>query len=74
MAQETGANIPEEGWDFELGEHVTLLWCGSTGQVIGRTEYIHRDVQYLVEYVNAAGVLTQQWLYDDVLDHLPTKH
>ena len=80
MAQGTAKNIAtlvgvedggtEEGWDFDLGEHVRLLWTPNTGQVIGRTEYIHRDVQYLVEYTNADGRLVAQWIYGDAIDHL----
>lgn len=62
-----------DGWEFDLGEHVTLLWSGGAGQVIGRTEYVHRDTQYLVQYVNADGELVDGFFYDDALDHL-TKH
>lgn len=72
MAQDHAPS--DEGWEFDLGDRVTLLWSGKSGQVIGRTEYIHRDVQYLVEFANETGELVTSWLYGDAIDHPATKH
>ncbi len=69
MMQEAGAPVDDgAAWEFDLGDVVTLLWSGASGQVIGRTEYVHKDQQYLVEYVNDVGVLTQQWVYGSAID------
>ena len=69
-----GADGATDGWDFDLSERVTLLWSGAEGSVVGRTEFIHQDVQYLIEYVDTAGRLTRQWVYEDGIDHLPVRH
>lgn len=78
MAQEarkdSADDVAAEGWEFELGETVNLLWLPTAGAVIGRTEYCHQDAQYLVEFVNTNGELVKRWVYDIAIDHVTTRH
>ena len=58
-----------EPWEFDLDEVVTILWMfDTTGRVIGRTEYVHEDSKYLVEYPSPSGELKRAWAYAEALD------
>lgn len=73
MAQEPSTNEDdrhEDGPEFDLLETVQLVWLPTTGLVVGRTEYVHRDNQYQVQYVNTSGDLRTSWVYGDCIDHL----
>lgn len=56
-------------WPFDLGETVRLTWNNHTGLVVGSGQYIHKDCEFLVEYVNDAGELVCAWLHEEMLDH-----
>jgi hypothetical protein len=56
-------------WDFDLEETVTLLWLiNTTGLVIGRSQFMRKDDEYLVEYPDGVGRLTQTWVPGDAVD------
>lgn len=60
-----------EDWEFALDETVTLLWLiGTTGLVIGRSEFSRKDDEYLVEFTGADGRLVTTMAPGDALDHL----
>lgn len=62
-------------WEFNLGETVSLLWLPEVcGRVIGRSESIHEDQQYLVEYATLDGDLLRRWVYGVAIDAVGTKH
>lgn len=68
-----GSDLDSEGdgWDFDLGETVLLLWSpGLEGMVIARKEHLHEDTKYLVRYTTADDRLVEQWLDSTPLDHV----
>lgn len=62
-----------EDWEFDLGETAVVLWLIETdGLIIGRSEFLRADPQYLVEFVDANGHPTRVWVDGDAIDHKQT--
>ena len=65
------ADVEVDECEFELDETVTLLWLiGTTGLIIGRSEFSRKDDEYLVEFIGADGRLVTTMAPGDALDHL----
>lgn len=57
---------------FALLESVELVASGERGVVVARTESVDSDPEYLVRYVNAAGVLSEIWWPESALVEAPS--
>ncbi|WP_175681176.1 hypothetical protein [Burkholderia cenocepacia] len=55
------------GFKFRLGDEVTIVASGETGEVIGRAEYSNAEDGYLVRYKAGDGRATESWWSESAL-------
>ncbi len=55
------------GFNFILGEAVVIAVSGECGKVVGRSEHLNCDPQYLVRYKAGDGRAVESWWAEDAL-------
>ena len=56
-----------DNFKFGLGDNVAIIVSGEQGHVIGRSEYLNSEPQYLVRYKTADGRGIESWWSEDAL-------
>ncbi|WP_241331153.1 hypothetical protein [Burkholderia cenocepacia] len=55
------------GFKFSLGDDVTIVASGETGEVVGRAEYADSSNQYYIRYKAGDGRATESWWSESAL-------
>ena len=57
-----------KGFKYNLSDYVGLIGSDENGQIIGRSEYVNSEPQYLIRYMAADGRLVEAWWDEDALE------